>query len=113
MKVQTNKNTNTKETDYLVSVPEEIFAAKLPIAIFEEVTKLVAHKIAEKVLREKGQEIFKQISQKAVATLAVAEAGRGIKEILDKKLPDKVETIVKKETEVWQRGILGGIRRIR
>lgn len=47
--------------------------------------------------------------------MAIAEAGAAINETLHKKMPDKILEIEKRttETQVYQRGLLGGMRRIR
>ena len=111
MKIQRQFNSNTQEENFLVTVPEETMMTKLPMAIFEEVVKLVAREIADRVIEEKGQKIFESISPEAIANLTVAEAGRSIKEMLDKKLPDKIVEITKER--VYQRGIFGGLTRIK
>ncbi len=80
-----------------------------PEMILREIVRLVA----EKYVAEHFQEIAALISQDAIATMAVAECGAKIRETLEKKIPDKVLHTVTTEREVWQRGILGGMTRIR
>lgn len=41
-----------------------------------------------------------------------AEGGAAINETLHKKLPDKILEIEKTKTEIYQKGIFGGLRKI-
>lgn len=79
-----------------------------PEAIFREITRLVA----EKYVAEHYQDIAALISQDAIATLSVAEAAAKVRETLEKKIPERVLQITKTNREVWQRGLLGGMRRV-
>jgi hypothetical protein len=73
----------------------------------------VADAIAERYLADHMQEIVSLIDQQAVANLAVADAAGAIREQLAKKLPDKIVEVVRTEREVYQRGVFGGMKRIR
>lgn len=110
MKVKIINGTANRSTSFLVDVPDEVMADKMALAIYEEVIRKVSDKIAQKFIAKDGQKVYKALDPQAIANLTVAEAGRSIKEMLDKKLPDKIVEVVKKE--VYQRGIFGGIRRI-
>lgn len=72
----------------------------------------IAHLIAERFVDENYQEIIKHVDMQAVANMTVAAAGAKIHETLQKKLPDKIMEIHKTNTQVYQRGWLGGIKRI-
>lgn len=76
-------------------------------AVLTEVARL----IAERYVEENYQKIVEKISQDAIATLSVAEAASKIREALEKQIPGLV--VHTKDTEVYQRGILGGLRRVR
>ena len=80
--------------------------------IYEHAIVLIAKGIAEQYLHEHAQEILAALDPVAVANLAIADSGAGIREALHKKLPDKIVTVVKRDTEVYQRGIFGGMKRI-
>lgn len=73
-----------------------------------------AKAVADRYVAEHYQEIVALIDQKAIATLSVAEGAAAIRESLEKDIPHRVETIVRENTkrEVYQRGLLGGLKRI-
>ena len=71
----------------------------------------VARSIAERYVSEHYQEIVAKISQEAIASLVVAESAAVIAETLKEKIPDKVLEVVHRE--VYQRGVFGGMTRIR
>jgi len=77
-------------------------------AILSEIARLVA----ERFVADHYQEIIAEMDMKAIATLSVAEAAAKIRETLEKKLPDKILEVQTKKTEVYQRGIFGGLRRV-
>lgn len=90
---------------------ESIMSRYAPDVILRE----IAQQVAEKWVAENYQKVAALISPEAVATLTAAEAAARIRETLEKKIPDKVLEVVRteKETEVWQRGVFGGMSRIR
>ena len=73
----------------------------------------MAQLIAERYVADNYQEIIKHITPEAVATLTAAESAAKIRESLEKNIPSRVLEIEKTRTEVWQRGVLGGMSRIR
>lgn len=87
----------------------DIASSHMPEVIFREAARL----IAERYVAEHYQEIAALISQDALATLSVAEAAAKVRETLEKKIPDKIMEVTRTRTEVYQRGILGGMTRIR
>jgi hypothetical protein len=72
----------------------------------------IAEKLAAQYIAEHGAEILAAISPESVATNTMAAAGAAVNETLQKKWPDKVVEVTRTEREVWQRGILGGMRRL-
>lgn len=90
--------------------------AALEDVIDREMVRAVVHQIADKVadiyVAEHYQEIVAKIDQQAIANLSVAEAGVKIREALEKDIPGRVEHIIERKREVYQRGLLGGITRI-
>ena len=74
------------------------------IAIVDKIAQVVA----DKYVAEHYQEIVALIDQNAIATLVVAESGRKIAEEI-RSQPRIVETV---KREIYQRGILGGVRRV-
>jgi predicted lipid-binding transport protein (Tim44 family) len=81
-------------------------------AMAATVLREIASQVAERYVAENYQDIVKLISPEAIATLSAAEAAAAIRETLEKKIPDKVLEVVRTEREVYQRGILGGIKRV-
>lgn len=83
----------------------------------DRIYEMACHRIAEAVaaayLAEHMQEVLAKIDAQALANLAVADAAGAIREQLAKKLPDKIMEVVRTEVEVYQRGIFGGMKRIR
>lgn len=111
MKTYTQKDNNTGDLMITHRISSaEIIQDVMP-KLFEEVIKQLAEAISEAYVKEHAQEIISKIDQNAIVTMVVAQSGNAIKDMLDKKLPDKV--VVEKEVEVYQRGILGGITRIK
>ena len=92
---------------YVVNI-NDILNLHGPEVIFHKIASLVA----EKYVAEHYQDIAALISPEAIATLSAAEAAAKIRETLEKKIPDKILEITKTNHEVWQRGLLGGMRRI-
>ncbi len=72
-----------------------------------DILKQISFVVAQEYVRENYQEIIKHIDQKAIATLSVAEASVKIRETLEKKMPDKVLEIIKKEPLIIQKSIFG------
>jgi len=97
-----------------------IFYAKISddeqIAWGELIKKMVMEKVADAIANEYIEknfaEIMGKISPEAIANMAIAEAGAKINETLNKKMPDKIIEIEKRSTEIYQRGIFGGMKRI-
>ncbi len=100
---------------YLVRI-DRLDMAHLRNAIVNAVVEQVAQKLAGEFLAEHGTEVLAKMSPDAIATMAIAEAAAGVHETLQRKLPDKILEIERRvETEpiVLQRGIFGGVRRLR
>lgn len=98
---------------FRTKVPREVLISEVPYAVFQEVVRQVASVVAEKVIQEKLTEILEKVTPEAVANMAIAEAGAAINETLHKKMPDKILEIEKRNTEIYQRGIFGGFKRIK
>ena len=79
---------------------------QFPEAIFQEVVRQIAARYVE----EHYAEIAARLDQNAIATLAVADASKKIAEEIQRR-----PTIIheKGDTQVFQFGILGGMRRVR
>lgn len=81
--------------------------------IVRRTIETVSDAIAELFLGDHLQDVLTMLNPEAVANLAVADAAGAIRETLHKKLPDKVLEVVRTEREVYQRGVFGGMTRIR
>jgi hypothetical protein len=113
MTMQIIKESNPCERGYMYNVfvsQEECIT--LGNAIRTEIVGQVAKQIANDILANNYDEILSQISPEAIANMAIAEAGAAVNETLHKKLPDKILEIEKHDTRVYQRGLLGGVKRI-
>ena len=82
-------------------------------AMYGEIIGRMAQLIAERYVADNYQEIIKHITPEVVATLTAAECAAKIRESLEKNIPSRVLEIEKTRTEVWQRGIFGGMNRIK
>lgn len=91
-----------------LSEMERIMASPM---VLEKAIQLAAEHIAALFLEQHQQDILARLDPQAIANLAVAASGAAVREVLAKKLPD-VTHIVEKPT-VYQRGVFGGLRRIR
>lgn len=89
---------------------EEIFGEGIVCAVIEK----VADHIAKDFIQEHGISIAAKLDPVAIANLVCADAAAKTRELLDKKLPERVEHHVREtvRTEVYQRGVLGGMRRL-
>ena len=106
---ESNPNQNGWMYNVFVSQEECIM---LENAIKTEVVALVAKQISNDILANNYNEILSKISPEAIANMAIAEAGAAVNETLKKKLPDKILEIHKHDTQIYQRGLLGGVTRI-
>lgn len=79
--------------------------------VARETAHLIAKAIAEKFVEEHYSEIAAKLSQDAIANLAIAEASKKIAEEI--QLRPNIIHEVEHHTAVYQRGLLGGLRRIR
>jgi hypothetical protein len=107
------KENNPRERGYMYNIfvsQEECVA--LETSIRTEIVQKVAIQIATNIIANNYNEIMSKISPEAIANMAIAEAGAAVNETLKKKLPDKIMEIHKTYTQVYQRGIFGGVERI-
>jgi hypothetical protein len=111
IEVELHERPETMSNVVVASFGKNILEKLLPTAIFERVVEKIAQVIAEKYTKKYAQDIMGKISQDAIATMVVAQSGNAIKDMLDKKLPDKI--IRETKTQIYQRGIFGGMTRIK
>jgi len=71
--------------------------------------KIICERIAERYVQENYPAIAAKLDQEAIANLAIAESAKKIAEEI------KLRPVIVKEVEreVYQRGIFGGMRRVR
>jgi hypothetical protein len=79
-------------------------------ALLHSVLVGIADKIADRYVAEHYQEVVALIKPEAVATLVAAESAAQINKTLKEDMPHRVRTVVKRE--IYQRGLLGGVKRI-
>jgi len=81
------------------------FLTEFPEAIFGEVVRQIAARYVE----EHYMEIAARLDQNSIANLAIAEASKKIAEEIQRR----PNIIHEKDTQIYQRGVFGGMRRIR
>lgn len=94
---------------YLIALDTVMQSEPILQFIFRE----IAAEVAKKFVAEHYVEIAAMLDPRAIANLSIAEGAAKIHETLATKLPDKVLEAVRTQTEVYQRGIFGGMDRIR
>jgi hypothetical protein len=97
---------NASDRSITVAVNFKDFIGSSLGAIVGEVVRLVAIRYVE----ENYSQLVAKLDQQAIANLIIAESGKKIAEEI-KLTPPPAQ--VRTETQVYQRGILGGISRIR
>ena len=70
--------------------------------------KLICERIAERYVDEHYIQIAAKLDQNAIANLAIAEASKKIAEEIQRR-PNIVHEV---ETQIFQRGIFGGVKRV-
>jgi hypothetical protein len=106
MEIHDDYGNNDKIFSFRTGMPEFFTQA-----VAEEMVREMAKQMATEYVKDHFKEIMERISPEAIANVAIAEAGAEIHTTLQKKLPDRIDRIV--ETEVYQKGVFGGIKRIR
>ena len=104
MKISHTKSI-TDGSEIIMAQFETPFLCEFPEAIFRE----VVNQIATRYVEEHYGEIAAKLDQNAIASLAIADAGKKIAEEIERK-----PTVLREEhTQIFQRGIFGAMRRIR
>lgn len=83
--------------------------------LFSAVLDALSQHIAADYIEKHGTDIAAKLSPEAVENMTVAAAGAKINETLNKKMPDKILEVerTRTETQVYQRGLFGGLKRLR
>ena len=102
--------TNSIKTITVTNIDDLMQSEFFMSALLEE----VANKLSGAIIEQCLPEVLERISPDAIANMTIASAGAKINETLNKKMPDKILEITKTEKthEVWQKGLLGGMRKI-
>jgi len=111
MNITSKTNYSTMSRLYEISIEQEEIL-NLSESIRGRTIELVAQQLANDIIANNYNEIMSKISPEAIANMAIAEAGAAVNETLKKKLPDKILEINKTDTQVYQRGLLGGLHRV-
>ncbi len=111
MNISKRSNPSVMGDIYEVSVNREDIL-NMGNAIFIKAVELVAEQLAKDILENNYSEIMSKISPEAIANMTIAEAGAAVNETLRKKMPDKILEIEKRTTQIYQKGLLGGMKRI-
>jgi hypothetical protein len=111
MNIIPKTNYDTMSRLYEMSIEQEEIL-NLCESIKNRTIELVAQQLANDILANNYNEIMFKISPEAIANMAIVEAGAVVNETLKKKLPDKILEIYKTDTQVYQRNLLGGLKRV-
>ena len=107
VKVNVFKSPTKPETMYGVTLQDQLLISS---EFSFNILHTIAEKVAERYVEEHFAELSAKLDQNAIANLAIADAS--------KKIAEEIRThpvvLHDKETkrEVYQRGLLGGIRRV-
>jgi len=95
------------KTSYCVSLRDQILGSQ---DFAYSILHTIAEKVAERYVEEHFAELTSRLDQNAIANLAIAEASKKIAE----EIRTQPVVLHNKETnrEVYQRGLLGGLRRV-
>lgn len=107
--IQSRLDPATRDIQLMIRLGEEECMGR---TFLENVMKMAAREIADKIIQERFGEIMALIDPQSIANLSIAESAAKIRETLEKKIPDKILEINTVEREVWQRGIFGGLSRL-
>lgn len=108
LKVTKYRNSTEYSTMYEVTLPDTfLFSDQFAY----EVVRQIAEAVATKYVDEHYAEIAALLDQNAIANLAIADAGKKIAEEIQRRPNIFHET--EHHTEIYQRGLLGGLRRVK
>jgi len=85
-------------------------AALFGRAVFDRAITIAAEKLADEFIATHGQEVLAAMSPEAMATLATAGVGAEMAKAI-KETPTAIS--IQEKTKMYQRGLFGGITRIR
>ena len=111
MKTFVQKNDLENTTDFTVQMDmhEHMLNSKY---FYEAILKEVAKLISEEIIKQHLPEVLEKISPEAIANMTIAETGAKIRETLEKKIPDKILNVETKRTEIYQKGLFGGLKKL-
>jgi hypothetical protein len=109
IEMSSHKDPNKRVSHISAHVSDMDLVALGPYVV-KDALNLIAEAIAQEWIEAHMQDVLTKIDPQAVANLVVAEAGAGIRDAIYKKFPDKIVEVHKRE--FYQRGLLGGLRRI-
>ena len=107
MEMKVYRSTTDYSSTYAMKIPDTVLQSE---SFSLAVLKKIAETVAEKFVEEHYAEIAAKLDQNAIANLAIAEASKKIAEEIQRR-PNIVRE-VEHHTAVYQRGLLGGLRRV-
>lgn len=104
-------NPVTEEKMIVVSMDDLTQSLTFQKAVMEQIIL----NVADRYVQENYAEIVSLLDQKAIANMAVATAAAAVNKTLGEKIPNKILRVeeVRVDKQVFQRGIFGGMTRIR
>jgi hypothetical protein len=102
-----------------VAIQEQAFMDVIGTEIWRTAIDMVAQQVANHIMENHLPEIMDKISVQAIANMSVAQAGAEINTTLKRELPQLKQAILNthqkeiiRETQVYEKGFFGGVRRI-
>lgn len=108
------KNVRMQESDFgreitfTAEFEREMFFQSIMIDSMKQAAKM----IAEKFVEENYIAIVEQLDTQAIANLAIANAGAEISKTLKEEAATKTRIVEKVKTQIFHKGIFGGIKRV-
>jgi hypothetical protein len=106
VEVKTAKSVSDNSTYIQAKISDvSLITEHMAMAIYRNISE----QIAERYVRENYAQIAAKLDQNAIANLAIAEASKKIAEEIQRR-PNVVHEV---ERQIFQRGIFGGLKRVR
>jgi len=110
IKISVSKPADRLAVDVNMTIDDLMVHKSTATAVLREIIV----KVAQRYVEEMYPVIVRSLDAQAIANLAIAEAGAQIAKSVKESSPERVLVVEKPaEKEVYQRGILGGLKRIR
>ena len=108
IEIETVQHPDSRKMSIMATFDQEALGA---VQMVEFIIGEIGRLVAERYVEENYGELVGKMDQQAIANLAIADAGKKIAEEI--RLKPTVVRERETRTEVYQRGLLGGVKRVR